>query len=267
MDIYEQEKEIQDKVSEKYDSVYGNLIAYESRWVGLCEFVERFSDHESSILEIGCGTATFLENLEKRGFANLLGCDLSPETLAVAKDKVKSAHFEVANMIALPYESNSLDVVIFMGSLHHLPFNDIQKAVREASRVVKVGGTMIIADANQEFDCHKSSILVRMIRKSFSLKNYFLRKKLWKFDPHDPKNYTSEHTHKSMIDYINISLSASHFQLADKKLSEHFTVQFEGCLFKQSLIDRVFYRFLASIDTLVPLTPQAQLLLAFEKVE
>jgi ubiquinone/menaquinone biosynthesis C-methylase UbiE len=267
MDIYEQEKNIQDDISQAYDSVYRNLIAYESRWDDLCLYLARYSSEDSKLLEIGCGTATLLENLERRGYQKLLGCDLSPATLEVARAKVKSADFKVANMISLPYNSNSIDLAIFMGSLHHLPFGDIQEALKEASRVIKPGGVMIIADSNQEFDYHKPHILTRFLRKLFSIKNSKLRKKLWKFNPDDPDNYTSEHTHKSMIDYINMTLGTGDFTLVNKELSEHFTVQFEGCLFKQSIVDRLFYRLLSLLDNKLPLTPQAALLLAFQRVD
>ena len=80
-------------------------------------------------------------------------------------------------MISLPYESCSVDTAIFMGSLHHLPLSDVEKAISEAERVLRDGGIMIIADANKDFDSFKSFFLIRVLRKLFNMKNSSIRKK------------------------------------------------------------------------------------------
>ena len=265
MDIYQQEKEIQDKVSSAYDSVYGSLIAYDSRWGLLCDYVEHYCDQSSVILEIGCGTASFLKHMKQRGYQNLIGCDLSPETILEARKKVHGVRLDVANMISLPYEPCSIDTAVFMGSLHHLPLSDVEKAISEAKRVLREGGIMIIADANKDFDSFKSGFLIRVLRKIFNIKNSRIRKKTWQFDPHDSSNYTAEHTHKSKIDYINSTMSSGDLSLIDETLNEHFVVQFEGCLFKDKIIDRLFYKLLSFLDRILPLLPQSQLLITFRK--
>jgi ubiquinone/menaquinone biosynthesis C-methylase UbiE len=140
LDSYSREKEISDRTAAAYDSVYGSLIAYARRWSRLCEKIGRYCRKDAMILEIGCGTATFLEAMEKRGFRNLHGCDLSPECLKIAQEKVGGAKFETANMIALPYADGMFDLVVFMGSLHHLPHKDISRAIAESSRVLRGGG-------------------------------------------------------------------------------------------------------------------------------
>ena len=60
-------------------------------------------------------------------------------------------------------------------------------------------------------------------------------------------------------------MSSGGFTLVDETLNEHFIVQFEGCLFKDKLIDRLFYKMLSFLDRALCLLPQSQLLLTFKK--
>lgn len=265
MNIYQEEKEIQNRVASAYDSVYRNLIVYEDRWDYLCKNIEKFVSKESKILEIGCGTATFLSYMSARGYKNLYGIDLSEEAIKVAISKVPDAKFQVGNMINLPYENESFDMVVFMGSLHHLPYSDISIAINEAQRCLLRGGVMVIADSNKEFDSFKPMFLIKVLRKLISIKNYYLKRKLWKFNPSDSANYTSEHMHKSRTDYINLSMINGSFILKKELLNEHFIVQFEGVLFKKSLFDKILFFLLKKLDSYFPLNPQAQLLQFYEK--
>ena len=266
MNIYKEEREIQNRIANEYDSVYESLVAYSKRWNTIVDVFSGICTKNDRILEIGCGTGTFLKNLEKVGFNNLMGCDLAELVIDVAKEKVKSANFSVGNMIDLPYENDSFDVVTFMGSLHHLPFNDIKLAIAQASRILRKGGLMVIADANSEMDDFKHYFPVKVIRKLFTLKNTPLRKKLWKFNPDQEENYTEEHIHKSKIDYINFSLRDGSFTYIEEILYEHFVFLFEGCLFSKSTFDRIIYYFLKLLDKFIPLSPKAQLILIFKKL-
>lgn len=139
MNIYKEEKEIQDKVASAYDSVYGSLIAYEDRWSYICEQIGSVTNQNDKFLEIGCGTATLLKHLSNIGFQNLHGFDLSDEAIIEAKNKVPNASFKVANMIDMPYNDNEFDVVIFNGSLHHVPKDDISLAIKESCRILRGG--------------------------------------------------------------------------------------------------------------------------------
>ena len=176
--IYNQEEEIQDKVASAYDSVYGSLIAYEDRWGKICEQIKEKSQVDDKILEIGCGTATLLKHLKDLGFSELNGCDLSTEAIKEAKTKIPNAHFKVANMIDMPYKNDKFNIIIFNGSLHHLPFEDIVIAIEESYRILKKDGFMIIADANDEFDCFKPLLITKIFRKTNIFKKYFKNEKV-----------------------------------------------------------------------------------------
>ena len=81
MDIYEKEREIQNEIGYKYDSVYKNLIVHNKRWEFIYKRIKKYFKKNEKNLEIGCGTAEFLSFLEKKGFSKLMGCDLSDKTI------------------------------------------------------------------------------------------------------------------------------------------------------------------------------------------
>jgi ArsR family transcriptional regulator len=105
-----------------------------------------------SVLDAGTGTGRMLELLAphiKRG----VGIDVSAEMLAIARDRLARSgvgHCQVrlGDVYRLPFfeggKHESFDAAIFHQVLHYL--DDPQAAVREAMRVVKPGGRILIAD-------------------------------------------------------------------------------------------------------------------------
>ncbi len=105
-----------------------------------------------SLLDAGTGTGRMLELLASvigRG----IGVDVSPEMLAIARDRLERAgirHCQVrlADVYRLPFRSGTadcgFDAVLFHQVLHYL--DDPQTAIGEAVRVLKPGGRLLIAD-------------------------------------------------------------------------------------------------------------------------
>jgi SAM-dependent methyltransferase len=98
-------------------------------------------------LELGCGTAVFLERVARSGAA-IVGLDLSEDLLAKARARMSPfANVVLArgNAEALPYPEASFDVVYGSSVLHHL---DLDAALREAHRVLRPGGRIVFAEPN-----------------------------------------------------------------------------------------------------------------------
>jgi ArsR family transcriptional regulator len=105
-----------------------------------------------SVLDAGTGTGRMLELLAphiKRG----IGIDVSPEMLAIARDRLASAgiincQVRRGDVYRLPFPDgdakSGFDAVLFHQVLHFL--DDPQAALREAARVTRHGGRILIAD-------------------------------------------------------------------------------------------------------------------------
>jgi SAM-dependent methyltransferase len=91
----------------------------------------------SSVLELGCGAGVLA--LLKRKNVNLVGIDLSPSLLSLARrngyDQVITAY-----LTALPFRDNYFDYVISLDVLGHVAFSEKQQVLSEIKRVLKVSG-------------------------------------------------------------------------------------------------------------------------------
>jgi SAM-dependent methyltransferase len=95
-----------------------------------------------SVLEYGCGPGEFAMQLAEEG-ALVDGIDISPATIARAKEKNKRCNFSVMNAESLLFEDNRFNIVCGSGILHHL---DLSRAFKEIYRVLKPGGRGIFIE-------------------------------------------------------------------------------------------------------------------------
>jgi ubiquinone/menaquinone biosynthesis C-methylase UbiE len=105
-----------------------------------------------SVLDIGCGTGTLAIAAKRRVGTSAVvhGIDASPEMIARAHRKAKHAGmkiaFETAPAQSLPFPDARFDVVLSTVMMHHLPRVGREEAAREARRVLKPGGRMLVVD-------------------------------------------------------------------------------------------------------------------------
>ena len=96
---------------------------------------------EREILDAGCGTGAILKRLgnpEKN-----VGIDLAPEALAFCRERGLN-NVRQADICALPFADASFDAVICSSVLYHLWVGDVEGALREMHRVLRLGGVLLI---------------------------------------------------------------------------------------------------------------------------
>lgn len=113
-----------------------------------------------TILDYGCGEGLNTVMLSRRG-AKVIGVDLSPELLALARQRVAANQCPEATLVlgsahAVPLRDESVDIVFGIGILHHL---DLELASREVHRVLKKGGRGIFKEP-----VRNSKLLARVSR-------------------------------------------------------------------------------------------------------
>jgi SAM-dependent methyltransferase len=113
------------------------------------------------VLDVGCGAGRLVRQLTERG-ARVVGLEVSAEQLApaLAADDGLGARYEVGVAQALPFADASVDVVVFMRSLHHLPVAEQTPALREARRVLRAGGVVYAAEPLPEGNFYELTRLV-----------------------------------------------------------------------------------------------------------
>jgi SAM-dependent methyltransferase len=99
------------------------------------------------VLDVGCGTGTLTRALAAAG-ARAVGMEITEERrdAAAAADPDAVARYVAGRAEALPLDAASLDAVVFMRSLHHVPVELMGAALAEARRVLRPGGVVHVAE-------------------------------------------------------------------------------------------------------------------------
>jgi ubiquinone/menaquinone biosynthesis C-methylase UbiE len=99
------------------------------------------------VLEVGCGTGAIAEALAARtDTTEVIGIDPSPQFIEIARSRLTGAEFRLGDALALDFDDESFDVVVFHTVLCHLPQPD--SAIVEAVRVLREGGMLAVFDGD-----------------------------------------------------------------------------------------------------------------------
>lgn len=116
----------------------------------------------SSIVDVGCGVGRHTVYLGGLGF-KMAGMDLSPrgvqKTQEACAERQIAFDGRVADMTALPWESNTFDAAISTSVVCHHRYSDMVKTIDEVWRVLKPGGLFLV-----DF-LHKNTLSYQRVRE------------------------------------------------------------------------------------------------------
>ncbi len=126
------------KIANKYDERYKNEE--------LKNIVNNLNDVINSnnykrIIEIGCGTGHWLQNLSSKK-CKLFGLDFSNGMLKQAKLKTKSTNFVCADANQIPFLYNTFDFIFLVNALHQ--FKNKKSFIKNAVSLLKPGGSFAV---------------------------------------------------------------------------------------------------------------------------
>jgi SAM-dependent methyltransferase len=99
------------------------------------------------LLDVGCGVANAHQKLVGR-VGKLVGIDVSPASIAVARQRNPGIHYEVFDGIHLPLSDRSLDAAFAINVFHHVPVTQRIALVEDIHRVLRPGGLFAIFEHN-----------------------------------------------------------------------------------------------------------------------
>jgi ubiquinone/menaquinone biosynthesis C-methylase UbiE len=170
-----------DKIAENYDKTIDGKFTLKFKKKTL-EIIKL--KNNDNVLDVGCGNGSLIANIDKKFNVNSFGIDISPKMIDICKKKYTGIDFRVSNGESLPFEDDFFDCITICCVLHHL--NDANKFFSEAKRIIKPGGTLIVAEpwlpigVSQLADYVISPLLKAGDNKVFShkkLKNLFTANK------------------------------------------------------------------------------------------
>lgn len=143
---------------------FGFLGAIEaSRYIQACDYLENNeywcfaaeaigklqNNRQAVVVDIGCGPGTLCECLRLSGSnLQMIGVDASKSMILHAKDAYPECQFIQGRAEALPLPSESVDMVVCLNTLHHLP--DVDLALAEMLRVLKPRGVAFCGDLRRD---------------------------------------------------------------------------------------------------------------------
>lgn len=109
--------------------------------------VETLALEGKRVIDVGCGDGALLRLLARFG-AHALGVECSPRQLAKARAAAPVKDETIVEGVGqnLPADDESVDLVIFFNSLHHIPIAHQAKALAEAARVLKPKGEVYVSE-------------------------------------------------------------------------------------------------------------------------
>ena len=118
------------------------------------EFVIRFlcaairPRGQRRVLEVGCGAGRHLLLFAKEGL-EVVGTDIAQSALdftrrRLEQEGISGVALEQAHAAELPFTDASFDALLAWRFLHVLSREDAERAVREARRVLKPGGSLLV---------------------------------------------------------------------------------------------------------------------------
>lgn len=100
------------------------------------------------VIDVATGTGAQARAFSDAG-ALVVGIDLSPRMLAIARRKHPNIDFEEGDATALPVANVSFDVACISFALHEMPADVRCRVIDELVRVTHVDGTVVVVDFAQ----------------------------------------------------------------------------------------------------------------------
>ncbi len=142
--------ERQEMYEQYLESVYKqvNLFTKEQYEQTALDFKRVYQDYlpkdkDCNILEVGCGCGSFLYYLEKEGYQNFLGIDISTQQVEFCKKNI-TEHVQQANaMEFLKNKTEFYDVMVSHDVLEHIPKGEVRMFLGLIHKALKKGGIFI----------------------------------------------------------------------------------------------------------------------------
>ena len=120
---------------------------------------EELYQERKDLFDFGCGDAIHFEQFLRKG-ARISGVDISGEMIAIAKQRLSQINADpslvsVGGTSELAHlKTNSLDAILSFNVLAYLTDDEEDLFYKQASRLLKPGGYLIVTHSNELFDMY-----------------------------------------------------------------------------------------------------------------
>lgn len=134
-----------DRVATRYDELTRGALdrlPFERSMLDL--FAQRVLDAGGGpVVDAGCGPGWLTGHLARRGL-DIVGVDVSPALVDIARTNQPDLTFSVGSITDLPFEDDALAGLVCWYVLHHVPDGDLPAVLAEFERVLAPGGQLLV---------------------------------------------------------------------------------------------------------------------------
>lgn len=134
---------------------HDHFIAIKAEWLMRQLEIQPFksSTRQVSVLDYGCGTGILLSHLAALGLCGeMVGTDVSSPMLAEGRKRWhhrrQDVNFVLQDGAIAPFKSDRFDIVLISSVLHHVPPAERFGVYREARRLLRPSGLLVIFEHN-----------------------------------------------------------------------------------------------------------------------
>ena len=128
------------------------------------------------VLDLGSGPCVNGLYVAEINNAYVICLDLSKSMAEISRENISTRRVFgdslVADILHIPLRSSSIDTIITIASLHHIPPEELENALREISRVIRGGGFLVATIWSWRQRRFLLKILWSMIKSLFGLIDY-----------------------------------------------------------------------------------------------
>ena len=111
------------------------------------DLLGRFADmlgERAQVCDVGCGPCGHIASFLAGCGLDMVGIDLSPQCVALAKAAQPELSFRAMDMLEMTFNEESLDGLVAYYSILYTPKAHIPRLLREFHRVLKPGGKVLV---------------------------------------------------------------------------------------------------------------------------
>lgn len=108
----------------------------------------------ATVLDLGCGAGVPVDNLLMKAGHLVIGMDISPEQIKLARKNCPGGEYVVGDIMALQKGDYQVDAIISLYTWFHLPRNKQQERLGVIASFLPQGGQLLITMGDYPFEGH-----------------------------------------------------------------------------------------------------------------
>ncbi len=132
--------------NKEYWDMRWNSVSIDQPMVNVSKYplkyaIQSIKNKKETLLEAGCGNGRILRYFHNNGY-NIHGFDFIERAIANLQKCDPSLKVKVEDIMQLSYESEMFDCILAFGLYHNLEEDGLDIALKETSRITKMGGSV-----------------------------------------------------------------------------------------------------------------------------